>query len=353
MANNHRILASIQVIDNISPIEGADAIECGTVLGWNVILKKSDHYHVGQKVVFFEIDSFLPLDNRYEFLRKSSYRHSSIMGEGFRIRSMRLRGVLSQGLVLPIDFYSEYDFYSLPVGTDLTHILNVRVWEDEEVEDKVHNNIMKKSTFHPIIRKTDEIRAQSDMSYIQELTGKPYYITEKVDGMSITVVREDGHTRVYSRKQEIADTDDSFVWQTLRRIGVIGVFDSIHDNFFIQGELYGPGIQSNRLEVTEKDFLFFNMGDPKTGEYYSFEEWDTYLDKYDPQRIMRHVKILETGDSFHHTLETLQELSNGHYDGAGQREGIVIRPKRESFLPRGQRLSFKVINNNYLIKHGL
>ena len=76
-----RKLASVQEITNITPIENADAIELATVLGWNCVVKKNE-VSIGEKVVYFEIDSFLPIRPEFEFLRSSSYRNSDLMGEG-------------------------------------------------------------------------------------------------------------------------------------------------------------------------------------------------------------------------------------------------------------------------------
>ena len=97
-----RKLASIQVIKDIQPIPDADRIEVATILGWKVVVEK-ERYSIGQKVVYFEIDSFLPCVEEYEFLRTSSYVNSPILGEGFRLKTRRLKGVYSQGLILPIE----------------------------------------------------------------------------------------------------------------------------------------------------------------------------------------------------------------------------------------------------------
>lgn len=96
-----RKLASVQRVTEIRPIEGADAIEVARVLGWDVVVKK-DEFKVGDLAVYFEIDSFLPRNKAWEFLEKSSLRK---MGdkEGLRLKTIKLRGVLSQGLLLRID----------------------------------------------------------------------------------------------------------------------------------------------------------------------------------------------------------------------------------------------------------
>lgn len=96
-----RKLASIRQISDISPIEGADKIELATVDGWKVVVAKNVGHQIGNKVVYCEIDSFLPIEPEFEFLRKSSFKK---MGdtEGFRLKTAKLRGVVSNGLILPL-----------------------------------------------------------------------------------------------------------------------------------------------------------------------------------------------------------------------------------------------------------
>lgn len=94
-----RRLATVQQISELRPIEGADAIEVARINGWDVVVKKGD-FKTDEMVVFCEVDSFLPIQPEYEFLRKSSYKKMSDGTEGFRLRTIRLRGQLSQGLLI-------------------------------------------------------------------------------------------------------------------------------------------------------------------------------------------------------------------------------------------------------------
>ena len=87
-----RKLVSIQVVERVAPIEGADQIEQARVMGWTVVVKKGE-FSPGDRCVFFEIDSVLPDGAPWaEFMRP----------RGFRVRTLKLRGVLSQGLALPV-----------------------------------------------------------------------------------------------------------------------------------------------------------------------------------------------------------------------------------------------------------
>lgn len=97
-----RKLASIQRIWKIEPIKGADRIELAHVLGWQCVVNKGQ-FQPMDIGVYFEIDSFLPIRPVYEFMRSSSYKKTDIMGEGFKLRTMRFRGQISQGLLLPLE----------------------------------------------------------------------------------------------------------------------------------------------------------------------------------------------------------------------------------------------------------
>lgn len=123
-----RSLASVQEIWKIEPIENADRIELAYVLGWQCVVPKGE-YHVGERVIFFEPDSFLPIKPEYEFLRPSSYKKTDHMGEGFLISSRHLRGQLSQGLIMSCK-------EELEIGADVTEKLGVRKYEVPEYATK-------------------------------------------------------------------------------------------------------------------------------------------------------------------------------------------------------------------------
>lgn len=348
MANHERKLATIQTIKSIDSIEGADRIDRARVMGWGVVVQKGKH-EVGEKVVYFEIDSYLPIESKYEFL-KDSYRNNVFMGEGYRLRTKKLRGVVSQGLIMSLADFDDKDLSNLEVGTDLTEMLNVKLYD---VPENTSLGERTKSMFHPVISKTDEIRAQSDERYINELRGHPYYISEKVDGQSLTIVKEGEVVQVFMRNTEVLYDEFSPMWVELTKKGLIDLIKDSPEDIFIQGEWYGEGIQKNKLNIKGREFALFNVGSPITGEVYPFNKWNEIFAWLDPNNILKTVKILEVGDSFDYTLEELQDFSKGNYDNAGQREGIVIRPTDGRTMKNKTRLSFKVINNDFLIKHNL
>lgn len=209
-----RKLATIRRISAIEPIPGADNIESVTVDGWSCIAKKGE-FQVDDLCVYFEIDSFLPIRPEFEFLRKSSYRK---MGdkEGFRLRTIRLRGTLSQGLVLPLHdcFNLSRDDESFPeVGNDYTEFLGVTLFEKPipaQLEGKV------KGYFPGFIRKTDQERIQNLWGKVQ-YTDETFEVTVKLDGTSCTYFYKDGEFGVCSRNLQILETEGNTLWEIAKR----------------------------------------------------------------------------------------------------------------------------------------
>jgi len=120
-----RKLASIQKIKKIKQHNNADKLELATILGWQVIVPK-EQFKENDLVVYFEIDSLLPDEKRYEFLKKTSWngRYNKI-----RLKSIKLRGEISQGLILPLNNFPEINFSTLNEGDDLTKILGIEKYE--------------------------------------------------------------------------------------------------------------------------------------------------------------------------------------------------------------------------------
>lgn len=106
-----RKLATIQIIEELKPIEGADKIEAARVKGWWIVVKK-DQFKVGDRVIYYEIDSLLPVKPEFEFLLKGSTLKKSVIDgkeyEGIRLKTIKLRGALSQGLILPVSILKNY-----------------------------------------------------------------------------------------------------------------------------------------------------------------------------------------------------------------------------------------------------
>lgn len=348
-----RKLASVQYVHDITPIEGADMIETAHVLGWQCVVKKGE-FKVGDLGVYFEIDSFLPIRPEFEFLRGSSYKKTDLMGEGFRLKTKRMRGQLSQGLLLPLSILPPEGEWK--VGDDVTDVLGVKKFE---VEERVSTSGTIKGNIPYDIPKTDELRIQSFPELLDEIRGKPYYITTKMDGMSVTMYYVDGEFGVCSRNWEYKDDDKSAAWKFAHENNLPEKFakfasENEIDRFVLQGEFCAPGIQKNPLRLTKPEWYVFNMLD-----------WDTDKLKWMPCGMdeivdittilgVKMVPIEEFDDDFSYkSVDEILERAKGKYESGKQKEGIVVRPWEPTYSPiTGGRLSFKAINNDYLLKGG-
>lgn len=206
-----RKLASIQKIWKVEPIEGADRIELVSVLGWKCVSKKGE-FKEGDLCVYFEVDAFLPVCEKFDFLRSSCYKKNELMGEGFLLKTQRFRGQISQGLVLPLSILdgvnSKEGGWNLYEG--VAELLGVRKWMMPEVATGSGTAIGDMPYGIP---KTDEIRVQAEPSLIEEFSGVPYYISTKMDGTSVTMYLVDGNFGVCGRNFEYADDAKCPFWK--------------------------------------------------------------------------------------------------------------------------------------------
>jgi len=338
-----RKLASIRKIEKIDPISGADKIELVTVDGWKVVVAKDVGHKIGDFVVYCEIDSFLPIKPEYEFLRKSSYKKMGDQ-EGFRLRSVKLRGQISQGLILPIKdvipFPDVLDY--MEVGKDVTELLGIVKYEPPipaELAGKV------KGGFPSFIPKTDEERIQNLSSEYEEWktqSDHEFYVTEKLDGSSATFYMKDGVFGVCSRNLELLETEDNTFWRVARILDLETKMKNVGMNFSIQGELIGEGIQGNPYKIKGQTVRFFNIYDIDLREYYSIHILNRIVK--DVMGGLETVPVLETNFKLPETIDELLKYAdaksalNPNFD----REGIVIRNGNKS-------ISFKVISNQFLI----
>lgn len=343
-----RNLVSIQEIKDIQPIEGADRIEIATILGWKLVIKK-DEFKIGDKCVYFEVDSFLPIEYKYEFLRGSSYRKHELLGEGFRIKTQKLRGQISQGLALKLSSIGLDE--NIEIGTDVTKILNVRKWEPIE---KISDFGKLLDGLPDGINKTDETRIQSIYDeIIPEFAEKEYYIATKIDGTSVTMYMKNGVFGVCSHEHECIEDSEihSCLWDYARKHKIEEKMRNANlDNIAIQGELAGGGIQKNKLKLLELKWFVFTIKDLLIGNRLSLYQMKDICKKMDIEM----VPIEEIGfdlETKYPTLESLLERAKGKYSCGSNKEGIVIRPTipiHSNVI--NSSLSFKVLNNDFLLK---
>ena len=344
-----RKLASIQRIWDIIPIDGADKIELAKVLGWQCVVNKGQ-FEKGDLAVYFEIDSFLPIRPEFEFMRSSSYKKTDIMGEGFKIRTMKFRGQISQGLVLPISIFPEIPA-DVKLNTDVSDLLGVKKWEIEEVATTGGTVI---GTLPMDVPHTDETRCQAEPKLIQDFSGLEYYITTKMDGSSHSVSIDEDGFHVTGHNYEYKNDGTSSFYELVKRDDIEARMKKYYDEnrlhlFTIQGELCAPGIQRNRLKLTRPEWYVFTVRiDGKRVGLKKMQEVCGDLG-------LQMVPLEEVGvdlPSKYPTVESLLERADGEYPNGGKKEGIVIRPTEPVFSEKiSASLSMKVVSNKYLLKN--
>lgn len=338
-----RKLASIQYVHHITPIEGADRIECVHVLGWQCVANKGE-FQVGDSCVYMEVDSFLPVCDRFEFLRSSSYRKNELLGEGFRLKTQKFRGQISQGLVQPLSVLPDGNYQ---IGDDVTELLGIRKWE---VEERATGSGTVIGDFPEGIPKTDELRVQSYPELIGELRQVPaYYISTKMDGTSVTMYWKNGRFGVCGRNYEYADDGKCAMWKYAHEHHIPERMAELNlPDVAIQGEFCGPGIQKNRLKLMKPEWYVFTVIDLAARRRYSLYDMQEFCAKLQ----LEMVPVEEEGETFAYgSVDELLERAKGKYPSGMNKEGIVIRPVDMVYSGTIEGpLSMKVLNNDYLLK---
>ena len=365
-----RKLASVQRIKAIKPIEGADRIEIVQVLNWDCVAQKGE-YQIGDMVIYFEIDSLLPDIPAFEFLRGSSWSQKL---NKYKIRTHKFRGQISQGLVIPVrqltEIYNQTNKSAISSidydeGDDLTELLKI-----EKYEPPVSNGPLGDIINHEwYVPKTDEERVQVCAEnvlpeYIKSEQGD-WYESVKLDGTSCTAGLFEDAFLIGGRNQWYKD--ENMYTTTVKKYGDIEKhlrdYQKLTGKYIVfQGELCGPGIQSNRLGLKEKEWFIFNVWVSDTGKMDSYKKLDLlrFLNMCDDFGLP-HVPIIpvsakfdfKTTTNIDETVEKLLKYVDGvkyrtFFDDASPNqiaEGLVFRKNDMTY-------SFKVVSNKFLLKGG-
>lgn len=356
--SDFRKLASIQRVREIRPIEGADAIELAIINSWQVVVAKDVGHRVDDLVVYCEIDSFLPIREEFEFLRKSSYKKLADGTEGFRLKTIKLRGEVSQGLLLPLSVFGDFSWTAYE-GLDVTDKLGIVKYEPPIPAEL---SGAAKGYFPSFIRKTDEERVQNlTREYEQWLeAGHHFYVTEKLDGSSATFYIKDGEFGVCSRNLELADPgefvpgtvmcedgierpkkENSF-WKVAREMDIRAKLLATGRNLCLQGELIGEGIQGNPYKLRGQTVKFYSAFDIDKQQRLPMHEFLMLMGSlgYDT------VPVINVGITLPHSIEQVLKNAEGKsvLNAGTEREGLVIRSL-------DSKISFKAISNRFLLKN--
>lgn len=369
-----RKLTTVREISNLLPIAGADFIELAQVDGWQCIVKKGD-FEEGGYGVFFEIDSALDArDERYDFLRKSNTKKLMVDGvekEVIRIRSMKMKGVLSQGLLLPLATFQEeldsfsdmmpWDLYSFNV--DLTKVLGVHKYEKPLPAGNTRSG-KPSGNFPSFIRKTDQERVQNIFNKLD--AGESYAATLKMHGSSATLayVTEDvyknpsfevddagGHFYVCSRNWALKEEEDCIWWKGAVNSNLLWKIKDHHivtgENLAIQGELCGPGINGTHEKFDDYRIMVFSIWDIDNQEYLPYDEFSEKCSEIgiEPSDRVPLIKLTNTEhfDSVKDYLDFAESIESPYTDIP---EGIVFHSNDYPFH------SFKAVSNHFLMNGG-
>ena len=331
-----RRLATPERIAALTPIEDADAIESATVRGWNVVVKKGE-FAVGDLVIYFEIDSLLPLDDeRFAFLAPRGEK--SVDGvRGHVLKTARLRGTYSQGLVLPASLFPEVD--ECLDGITFAERLGITKYEEPvpaEMEGKAAGPFPR--GFAP---KTTVERVQNLAHVWDTLHRRPFYATEKIDGTSTTYINDGGRLRVAGRNWEYTD-DGGVPWQIASEYRIL---ELLPEGWALQGEIYGAGVRAkNRLKIDGKRFAAFNVLD--NGAVIPRRSWPAGL-----EAIAVPMLDLKLPDTIEAAVAQAEGLTSSITAGSPA-EGIVWHSLTGRGCPEmGGRTAMKIINNKWLLKN--
>ena len=389
MINGKRALAYIGHIAEIRPIEGYDRVEHSRVDGWWVIVSKTDNFKVNDKCVYFEIDSLCPaMDSRFEFLAKRNYR----------VKTMRMCKVYSQGLVMPISAFPEVKDYE--EYTDVTEKLGITYYIAEDNDRKANSlnssakyqsmtarnqHIFKQKwarwlmrrewgrkvmffffgrkkdkprefpTKFPYVHKTDESRVENIPYILEDKT--PLIVSEKLDGTSSTYILErkkNGKFEFYVCSRNVRQQDEkqecyhdtNIYWDMAFKYDIkSNMICYLKDNpeldyICIQGESVGH-VQGNPLKLEEDDLYIFSFIRSDVGRLDSITGRDI-IEGWN----MKWVPILDTHFILPDDLEEFKQMATAKsvINPAVMREGIVLRNPENDF-------SFKNVSREYLLKH--
>jgi RNA ligase (TIGR02306 family) len=339
-----RKLATIRKISEVRSIPEADKICAYGVDGWFVV-DTVDKYSVGDLVVFLEVDSFVPTELA-PFLSKGKEprEYEGIKGE--RLRTVKLKKQISQGLLLPLSVITEVRVavWVAPdefEGSDVSDILGIIKWE-RPMNAQLAG--MARGNFPALVPKTDQPRIQNLTREFAEYQQDTWSITEKLDGSSCTFYLDDEDVfHVCSRNLDLKEDEANSFWKVARKFDIEGI---MRRNFMlgmaIQGEMIGEGIQGNQYK-TQLDFYVYDMYNVHTGQYLLPVQLKAACEKLG----LKHVPILDENASIKdHTIQSLLQYAEGKsLLNGSNREGVVFRSNTQHDL------SWKVISNSWLLKN--
>jgi RNA ligase (TIGR02306 family) len=354
-----RKLATIQRVLSLNPIPDADAIEVAQVLGWKVVVKKGE-FNVNDLVVYCEIDSLMPERPEFEFLRNSK----------FRIRTVKLRGQVSQGICFPLSILKQGDWdfgvRDMPIGeaaiacirntktdlfcggiklvegADVTEVLGITKYE-APIPAELAGNV--KRALPSYFQVTDEDRIQILPHIPEQYGGQRFIATEKLDGSSCSFYWRNGEFGVCGRNWEYYESPTNSIWKFAKQNNIEEKLGDLGRNIALQGEIIGEGIQGNKYKLKGQTVRFFRAFDI---DKYQYLPYDEFFELIENKLGLRCVPILDWEYVLPSTIDEILAYAQGNsvLNPLIGREGVVFVRFDENYQGR---LSFKAISNKFLI----
>ncbi|BAV06040.1 hypothetical protein FLA_2055 [Filimonas lacunae] len=260
--------------------------------------------------------------------------------EGFRLKTIKLRGQISQGLLLPVRVLGDYEY---TLGENVAERLGIIKYEPPVPASLAG---LVKGLFPSFMHKTDEERVQNLSEQYEEYKKHTFYITEKLDGSSVTYYLNNGEFGVCSRNLELLETEDNTLWKVARVNDIENKLRATGRNLAIQGEMIGEGIQKNMYGLRGQTARFFNVFDIDKYQYLPMEEFVPFIESLG----LETVPVLDNSFTLPATIDELLTMADGASvlspkGKNAEREGLVIRS-----LDR--KISFKAISNKFLLNEG-
>jgi RNA ligase (TIGR02306 family) len=336
-----RKLASIQVVNAVEPIEGADKVERIRVLGWYLVAGKGD-FRVGDLCVYCEIDSLMPERPEFMFLKERCQ---------MVIRTAVLAKQVSQGIAFPLSVLDGHMPHNIvPMeGDDVTGYLGVVKYEPELPAELVGK---AKGPFPGHISKTEEVRVQNAEPVLARHNGRMMHATEKIHGQSETVYLRDGEFGVCMHGVDLLETEGNPFWIAARLANLEDKFRHYRRlkgmELTVQAELAGPGVPHNYLGLKEPTLFVFNIFDNLKSRHLDFLELLTVAGELE----LTIAPVVERFVMQGHTVDEFVRMATrmSKVNPSVRAEGIVIRPDEETNDPMIGRLSIKAINPEFLLQ---
>jgi len=339
-------LATIEKITKFEKHPNADRLNLITVKGWECVT--ASNYEVGDLVVYIQIDTTVPKADWSEFLFDKGKPDQTRA----RIKTIKLRGRVSQGLCLPVDVLGLKPDEPILESDDVTEELGIEKYQ-KPVPVQLSGEVVGNFPTH-ICPKTDEERIQNFPELIDEFKALDcdVYVSVKMDGTSFSAIAYEEmnglkNLSVCGRNWELKETDGNTYWKMAHKYKLD---EKMQDLEVIQAEMIGPNIQKNPSGEAEVGLRVFNYGTGYGRKYFGLNEMRSFCEKNE----IPMVPVIYEGKFKWNSMEELLEFADSvKYDNGKQAEGIVIRPVKEVHSELlGGRLSFKVISNEYAAKHG-